>query len=89
MSRAEFMMETGVGNSDQPDPEIMVSCSIDGGRSFSNEDWIKIGREGESVRRVEWYNMKGFYDLILRVRVSDPNFISIHSASIDVKEAGW
>lgn len=89
MSRAEIMMETGVGNTNQPDPEMMVSASIDGGRSFTNEDWIKIGREGDSVRRVEWYNMLSFYEIMLRVRVSDPNFIGIHSAAIDLKEAGW
>ena len=67
----------------------MISSSIDGGRSFSNEDWIKLGREGESVRRVEWYNMQGFYDVIIRVRISDPCFTGIHSAAIELKEAGW
>lgn len=89
MSRAEIMMETGVGNTDSPDPELMISSSIDGGRSFSNEDWIKLGREGESVRRVEWYNMLGFYDVIIRIRVSDPCFTGIHSAAIELREAGW
>lgn len=89
MSRAEVIMETGVGNTSTPDPEIMVSSSIDGGRSFTNEDWLKIGREGESVKRVEWYNMQSFYDVVLRVRVSDPCFTGFHSAAIDLKEAGW
>ena len=88
MSRAEFIMETGVGNSDVPDPEIMVSASYDS-QSFTNEDWIKIGREGEKVHRVEWYNMRSSYDIVLRVRVSDPCFTGFHSAAIDLKEAGW
>jgi hypothetical protein len=89
MGRAELIMETGVGNTDEPDPEVMFSCSIDGGRSFTNEDWVKIGREGESVKRVEWYNMKSAYDFVIRVKVSDPCFIGIHSASIDIRDAGW
>lgn len=89
MSRAELMMETGVGNTDEPDPEVMFSASFDGGRSFTNEDWIKLGREGECIRRVEWYNMDSFYDAVIRLRVSDPNFVGIHSAAIDLKGAGW
>lgn len=89
MSRAEAIMETGVGNTDTPDPEIMFSCSIDGGRSFTNEDWVKIGREGESVKRVEWYNMQSFYDVVIRIRVSDPCFVGFHGAAIDLKGAGW
>lgn len=89
MSRAEAIMETGVGNTDVPDPEIMFSCSIDGGRSFTGEDWVKIGREGESVKRVEWYNMQSFYDVVIRIRVSDPCFVGFHGAAIDLKGAGW
>ena len=89
MNRAELIMETGVGNTDTPNPKVMMSYSIDGGRSFSNEDWIEIGREGEAVKRVEWYNIVSFYDLIIRVRISDPCFVGIHSAAIDLKRAGW
>lgn len=88
-NRFELIMETGVGNSDVSDPEVMISGSIDGGRSWFNEDWVKIGRDGESVKRVEWYDVRGFYDLIIRVRISDPSFIGIHGASIDVKLDGW
>lgn len=88
MSKADFFMETGVGNSDELDPEMMVSCSIDGA-SFTNEDWIKLGREGQKAGKIEWYNMQSFYDLRLRVRSTDPNFFSVHGAAITLKEAGW
>lgn len=88
MNKMTILMETGVGNTDIPNPKIMVSASYDGGRSFTNEDWIEIGREGEAVKRIDWYNMATFYDLVPRVRVSDPAFIALHGASIEVKRAG-
>ena len=89
MSKAEFIVETGVGNSNVENPVAMISASYDGGRSFTNEDWIPLGRIGETRRRVEWYNMATFYDIIIRFRVSDPAFIAIHSAFIDLDVAGW
>lgn len=88
MKRFELIMETGVGNSDIENPRVMISGSIDGGRSWFNEDWIEIGRTGESVQRVEWYDTRTFYDLMIRVRVSDPAFIGIHGAAIDIRSAG-
>lgn len=88
MDGIELIMETGVGNTDEPNPQIMVSFSYDGGRSFADETWVEIGREGESVQRVRVDNMASFYDLLIKVRVSDPNFISIHGASIRLKTAG-
>lgn len=89
MNRAEFFMETGEATATNPNPEIMVSASYDNGRSFTSEDWVKTGREGETIRRVEWYNCASFYDIILRVRISDEFFTSIHGAAIDLKTAGW
>lgn len=89
MNRFELIMETGVGNHSIPNPKVMVSGSVDGGRSWFNEDWIELGREGESVKRIEWYDVRTFYDLIVRVRISDPAFVAIHGANIDLKTAGW
>ena len=89
MSKAEFMFETGVGTSDSVDPSVMVSCSTNGGRSFTNETWINLGRSGENVLRVEWYKMISFYEIVLRIRVSDPNFVGIRGSSMSIKESGW
>jgi len=89
MNKAEFFMETGEATATNPNPEIMVSASYDNGRSFTSEDWIKTGRDGETIRRVEWYNCATFYDIVLRVRISDQFFTGIHGASIKVKPAGW
>lgn len=88
MNRASFLMETGVGNTSIPDPKVMISASYDGGRSFTGEDWISLGREGDPVKMIHWNNMATFYDLVLRVKVSDPAFVAIHGGSVSLKRAG-
>ncbi len=90
MSRLELIMETGVGVIDgQGDnPRIMIEASYDGGRTFSAGTWARVGRLGEFVLQVEWFSLRTFYDLIIRVSTSDPVNYSIYSASIDLRLAG-
>lgn len=87
-NRIAIVLETGSGNLSNANPVIMFSHSIDGGLSFSNEDWVSYGRAGEGGRLVEYFFRASFYDLIPRVRVSDPNFLGIYAASIDLKDGG-
>jgi len=90
MSRLELIMETGVGVIDgQGDnPRIMIEASYDGGRTFAAGTWARVGRLGEFVLQVEWFNLRSFYDLIIRVSTSDPVNYSIYSAAIDLRLAG-
>lgn len=91
MSSFTLIMETGVGiaSGQGSNPHIMISASYDGGKSFSQESTVPIGRTGESREKVTWYNMASAYEIIIKVRVSDPVFISIHGASIMLREAGF
>jgi len=90
MSRLELIMETGVGVIDgQGDnPRIMIEASYDGGRTFSAGTWARVGRLGEFVLQVEWFNLRSFYDLIIRISTSDPVNYSVYSATIDLRLAG-
>lgn len=88
MSRAELIMESGIGSLPSPDPLIMFSASVDGGQTFSNEDWVRAGREGENRLRVEWYNVNSFRQIQIKIRTSDPNFFTFHSLAVDLKMAG-
>ena len=88
MKRAELIMEAGVGNLSQVNPLVMVSVSIDGGQSFTNEQWIRAGRDGENRLRVEYYQMISFRQLQFKIRTSDPNFFNFHSMAVDLKMAG-
>jgi hypothetical protein len=83
-------METGVGviSGQGDNPQIMIEASYDGGRTWTHGGWARTGRLGEYVIKVEWFNLKSFYDLILRISTSDPVNYSVFSGTIDLRLAG-
>lgn len=87
MNRFELLMETGVGllSGQGEDPVVMLSFSDDGGRTFSTEQWGSIGRSGEFMYKVEWFALGSFESRIMRVRISDPVAVSIHSAAAEIE----
>jgi hypothetical protein len=79
--------ETGVGlNTGQgSDPEVMLRWSDDGGHTWSNEHWSKIGKIGAYGHRTFWRRLG--MTLKLRDRVyelsgTDPNKIAIMGAEL-------
>lgn len=90
MSRFELILETGVGliSGQGEDPKIMIEASYDGGKSFDAGTWMRIGRLGETNIRAEWWNMRSFYDLIIRITTSDPVHYTLLSGAIDLRLAG-
>ena len=90
MSRLELIIETGTGltSGQGADPKIMIEPSYDGGRTWGTGTWMKVGRLGQFDIRAEWYNLSSFYDMIVRITVSDPVNFSIYSGSIDLRLAG-
>lgn len=87
MNRFELIMETGVGtlSGQGAEPVVMLSYSDDGGRTFSTQDWGRIGRLREFIYKVEFFALGSFYERIMRIEVSDPVFISIHYAAADLE----
>lgn len=90
-NRFELIMETGVGrlpstSDDRENPYVMLQLSTDGGKTFGTERWGRLGQMGKH-KRIYWTSLGSFYEAIIRVKISDPNFISIHSANADL-EAG-
>jgi hypothetical protein len=91
MKRFEVIAETGVGliTGQGVDPQIMMSASTDGGRSWSNRESVGLGRLGEYTAKAIWYHMSVFSDLTIRIQMTDPVNLSLHAAAIDVEEAGY
>lgn len=91
MSRFQLIMEVGVGtiSGDGVDPVVIFEASYDGGKSWTNESWVDIGRMGEGRIKVEWFNMASAYEIMVRFKVVAPVFVSVHSAAIDIKAGGW
>jgi hypothetical protein len=67
--------ETGVGldgGVQGSNPQVMISWSKDGGRTFGNEVWQSLGAIGTYFTRV-WVRLIGrAYDFVIKWRVSDP-----------------
>jgi hypothetical protein len=90
MSKAKFIMETGVGliTGQGDNPRIMIEISDDGGRTWQHGAWPKVGRLGEFTLQVEFFNLGTFYDRIFRISTSDNVNYSIYSGTIDLRLAG-
>lgn len=72
MHAFEVMCETGVGNDDVEDPQIMLRYSDDGGRRWSNEMWRSLGLSGDYRRRAIWRKLGQFRQRDMHLRMTDP-----------------
>jgi len=90
MSKMRISAESGVGiNTGQGEnPNLMVQPSYDGGRTWGQQIFIEMGRDGEFNKAIEWHKMKVFDRLVVRITFSDPVKFVLYSASIDIREAG-
>lgn len=91
MSSFELIMKKGVGliTGQGEDPQIIIEYSTDGGVSFKQGQFVRVGRLGETNLKVKWDNLASFYDLIIRITTSDPVYYSLQSASIEARLAGF
>lgn len=90
LSRVEFIMETGEGliSGQGENPRVMVEASYDGGKTWDSGTWARTGRLGEHVLKVEYFNLKSFYDCMLRISTTDPVNYSIYSGTVELRLAG-
>lgn len=92
MSSFRLILHTGVGleSGQGSSPLFFVGTSIDGGRTFdfSGNPYINPGESGNNIITVQLDKVLEFEDLIIRIRVTDPIFVSIHGAAILVDKAG-
>ena len=86
-------MRTGVGldgaaSLQGNDPEAMLDWSDDGGYSWSNEHWEKIGKIGARLTRVIWRRLGITRDRVFRMTITDPVPVALISAEIDAEGLG-
>jgi len=82
-------IESGVGlNLGQgSDPEVMLRWSDDGGHTWSNEHWAKVGKIGEYYKRVLWRRLGmtlKIRDRVYEVSGTDPVKIAIMGAELQL-----
>tara|TARA_Y100000310_G_scaffold342527_1_gene446162 strand:- start:9908 stop:11299 length:1392 start_codon:yes stop_codon:yes gene_type:complete len=89
MSRMLFDIEQGTGLIEgNEDPRMRIETSQDGGKSWTHETWLPLGRQGQGRHLVEWHSTKTFYGMVVRVTFNEPCPIFLYGASIDVRVAG-
>lgn len=91
LTRFELIIETGVGlvTGQGVDPVFMMSNSTDGGRTWSEETHISPGVLGDYTKKVEYFLGVSGYEVLIKVRVSDPINVSIHAAAADIRFGGY
>lgn len=69
----ELVGETGVGLTDGTDPEVLMSFSDNGGRTFNNPQPISFGKIGEFDARAIWTQLgRSSRERMYKFLVSDP-----------------
>lgn len=67
------------------DPEIRLSVSDDGGRTYSLlQKWRSMGKIGEYTKRLRWLKMGMFRERTIRLEVTDPVRRNIVGLYLDV-----
>lgn len=91
MSSFELIMKKGIGliSGQGEDPKVIIEFSVDGGQSFKQGQFVRVGRQGETNIKVKWDSLDSFYDLIIRITTSDPVYYSLQTASIEARLAGF
>ena len=91
MNKLNLIMQTGVGiaTGQGSSPTVMLSLSTDGGETWTSEYQVGIGAGGRYQTRVEWWHIDSFYDGTIKIRFSDPVFVSIERAVITIDAAGY
>jgi hypothetical protein len=67
------------------DPEVMLRWSDDGGHTWSNEHWAKMGKIGEYYRRVFWRRLGmtlKLRDRVYEISGTDPIKVDIMGAEL-------
>jgi probable HAF family extracellular repeat protein len=65
------------------DPQVMLSVSDDGGRTFSLlQKWRSLGKLGEYTKRLRWLKMGSFRQRQVRLEITDPvrrNIVGVYT----------
>lgn len=81
----ELDMETGVGNSDEPDPQIWLRWSDDGGHAWSATVTMSMGKVGEYARRMNRNRLGMGRDRIFEVSTTAKTKVVLQGAFIDAQ----
>ncbi len=84
-SQFELDMEIGVGTQagQGKDPQVVLTYSDNGGRTWSSELRRDLGKVGKYSTRVKWNKLGRARDRVYRIRITDPVFVQINEAYLN------
>lgn len=87
-SNLQILFEHGVGlvTGQGTDPQVMLRWSNDGGYTWSNEIWARIGKIGEYDTRAIWHRLGCGRNRVFEMAITDPIKVVILGAVAEVQE---
>jgi len=82
-NKLEVMFEGGVGLVGGDDPQAVLRWSDDGGKTWSNQLWVGIGKIGDYTNRAIWRRLGASARRIYRIMVSDSVKVIITEAHLN------
>ena len=81
-------VEVGVGltSGQGIDPQIMMRFSDDGGKTYGNEHWAPMGKQGDYRARVTWDRLGSARDRVYEFSGSDPVQTALIDAHLDIRK---
>lgn len=70
--QVDIRQGVGLATGQGSDPQMMMSYSDDGGRTWVYESWKTMGMIGNYLYRARWTELGSFYQRIIKIRISDP-----------------
>ena len=78
-------LETGQG----VNPVLMCQFSPDGGHTWQAERHVSIGELGNYQQAVDFWDFCSGYDVRARIKCSDPVFLSLFDAEVELEAVGF
>lgn len=75
---------TGLAYGQGVEPYVWLQKSDDGGRTFGNERWATLGRQGVYRTRVRWNRLGAARNRVFRISMSDPVRTALIGADFSV-----
>ena len=83
-----FDMDTGVGlqSGQGSDPQIMIACSKDNGRTYSTDRYMSLGPVGSYLTRVITRQWGSARDFVFRIQMTDPVKFILNEGAVTMRE---
>lgn len=81
----DFEVGVGIASGQGSDPQVMLSISKDGGKTWGTELWKSLGKIGEHSARVVWRRLGLGRDWTFKLRLTDPVKTVITYAAMEAR----